>query len=213
MVSVFRFSSVVAFAFSLLTAASAWAQTAQPVGEVVAQRGAATAMRNGQPVSLSSGSSVFVNDQIFTYKGSGVKLKFTDGSEVSVGEEGLLQVDRFAHDRPTNTRNALFTFVRGIFRATVASLAPASSWDVRTETAVASVRSTDWMLAARADLAEVFVHEGSVAVRNIKHPLTPGEVMLFPGDGTDVRPDARPTGPVRWGPPRINNFNARTTVP
>ncbi|MSP88522.1 MAG: hypothetical protein EXQ92_06870 [Alphaproteobacteria bacterium] len=103
--------------------------------------------------------------------------------------------------------------MRGIFRATVASPAPASSWDVRTETAVASVRSTDWMLAARADLAEVFAHEGSVAVRNIKHPLTPGEVMLFPGDGTDVRPDARPTGPVRWGPPRINNFNARTTVP
>jgi hypothetical protein len=207
-----RLSLVKVLALILALATPGPVEAADPVGEVIAQRGVVTAFRAGAAVQLIHGSSVYEGDEIHTYKDAGVKMRLADGSTVAIGESGVFTVANYGYNRGTNTRTALFRTVQSIFRATVTALSPASTFQVQTATAVASVRSTDWMLAARGDLTEVFVSEGSVHVRNIS-PSVAGEVLLTPGDGTDVRPGAAPIGPVKWGPPRITSFTNRTAVP
>ena len=73
------------------------------------------------------------------------------------------------------------------------------------------MRSTDWMLAAKADLTEVFVGEGAVAVRSLNPAIT-AEVMLLQGDGTDVKPNEPPLSARKCGPPRIKAFQDRTAI-
>ncbi len=179
------------------------------VAEVVAIKGAAFIISGGRTQAAALGNAVFQGDQIHAPAGSGAKLRFTDGATMSLGENSLITVHTYTQQG--NNRTAIFEMVSGIFRAVVSPLTGDSVFAVRTPTAVAAVRSTDWMLAARADLTEVFVSDGAVAVRNL-NPTVRAEVVLMPGDGTDVRVDAAPIGPVKWGPPRIRSFTERTTV-
>ena len=203
-----RFLPLIAVLAALLgIGGESFAQTR--VAEVVAIKGAAFITSGGRTQSAALGSAVLQGDQIHAPTASGVKLRFTDGATMSLGENSLITVHTYTQQG--NNRTAIFEMLNGIFRAVVSPLTGDSVFAVRTPTAVAAVRSTDWMLATRADLTEVFVGEGAVAVRNL-NPAVRTEVVLTPGDGTDVRVDAAPIGPVKWGPPRIRSFTERTTV-
>lgn len=207
-VSIRLFPAFIAFLVVLFGAAGgSIAQTR--VAEVVAIKGTAFIISGGRTQTAALGNAIYQGDQIHAPIGSGAKLRFSDGATMSLGENSLITVHTYAQQG--NNRTAIFEMLSGIFRAVVAPLSGDSIFAVRTPTAVAAIRSTDWMLATRADLTEVFVSEGSVAVRNI-NPAVRAEVLLAPGDGTDVRVDAAPIGPVRWGPPRIRSFTERTTV-
>jgi len=81
---------------------------------------------------------------------------------------------------------------------------------VTTGTAIASVRSTDWVIEAKPDDTAVFVVDGRVQVVNRGQT---GGVLLYPGFGTDVRPDSPPTTPKRWGQARVDSALARTRLP
>jgi len=179
------------------------------VAEIVAIKGAAFVTSGGRTQTASLGNPVYQGDQIHAPVGSGAKIRFSDGSTMSLGENSVINVHTYTQQGAGRT--AIFEMLSGIFRAVIMPLTGDSIFAVRTPTAVAAVRSTDWMLAARPDLTEVFVSEGAVAVRNL-NPAIRAEVMLTPGDGTDVRTDAAPIGPVKWGPPRIRSFTERTTV-
>jgi hypothetical protein len=81
---------------------------------------------------------------------------------------------------------------------------------VTTRTAVASVRSTQWIVDAGADSTGVFAIEGRVTVvdRQMR-----GGVILDPGYGTDVRAGEPPSQPKRWGQKRVDDVTARTSLP
>ena len=72
---------------------------------------------------------------------------------------------------------------------------------VRTPSAVASVRSTEWAMRWSNGVSEVFTREGTVAVS-----ANGGSVGLGPGDGVDVSGSGEFKPVVQWKPPRIARF-------
>jgi hypothetical protein len=153
--------------------------------------------------------AVHLGDELRAPAGGGARLRFTDGSAMSIGENTVITVH--AYSQQASTRMTILEMLSGIFRAVVPPLTGDSVFAVRTPTAIAAVRSTDWMLATRSDLTEVFVGDGAVAVRNIDPAIT-AEVVLMNGDGTDVKPNEAPLSPRKWGPPRIRAFEERTNI-
>ena len=188
------------------------AQTAEPVGRVAAVVGTvlvtgADGGSGGEARRLTEGAPVFQGDRIETAAGSRVRLEFVDESVVSLGENCAFTIDWFLYAPAIDLRSVLFLVPRGILRL-AASLVPDSTFELRTNTAVASVRGTDWMAEASGESTAVVVLDGRVAVGNAL-----GTVVLTEGEGTDVAAGEPPTPPVRWGEARIERFLRATAVP
>ncbi len=188
---------------------SGTAQAQTKVADVIALKCTTFVTSGGKTQALAIGGPIYQGDQLRSTAGCGAKLRFTDGSTLAIGENTVMTVHTYAQQG--GNRTAIFEMIGGIFRAIVPPLAGDSVFAVRTPTAVAAVRSTDWMLAAKADLTEVFVGEGAVAVRSLNPAIT-AEVMLLQGDGTDVKPNEAPLSARKWGPPRIKAFQDRTAI-
>ena len=184
--------------------------TTGPAGRVAALSGTALVTRPGEarPRALAPDAPVFQGDRIETTPGSRVKLVFADDTVVMLGEGTTLTVDWFLYAPRIDLRAMLLLVPTGIFRIVVDALIPDSRFEVRTETAVASVRGTDWMAEAGADATAVVVLEGRVAVGNAR-----GEVTLGPREGTTVRRGEPPSPPSEWGQARIDAFERATAVP
>lgn len=194
------YSKLAALVAALMIAFGAGQALAQTkIADVVALKGTTFVTSGGKTQALALGGALYQGDQLHAPQGCGAKIRFTDGSTLAIGENSIITVHTYTQQG--TGRTAIFEMISGIFRAVVAPLSGDSVFAVRTPTAVAAVRSTDWMLAARADLTEVFVGDGAVAVRNLNPTIT-ADVML----------DAAPIGPVKWGPPRIKRFQDATAV-
>lgn len=72
---------------------------------------------------------------------------------------------------------------------------------VRTPSAVAAVRSTEWAMRVHQRVSEVFTREGAVSVK-----ADGGSARLGPGDGVDVSGTGELKPVVQWKPPRIARF-------
>jgi hypothetical protein len=164
-------------------------------------------LRGEKAVLLVRGAEVYRADKIFTYQDARVKLRFVDGTVVAVGSDSRLIVREYLSDDSPAGR--VLEMVQGILRATISAVGGGNSFDIRTRTAVASARSTDWMVEAKPDTSAVFVIEGEVAVGSLE---APGRVVLSAGEGTDVAAGQPPKEPVNWGQARVDDFLARTAV-
>lgn len=74
---------------------------------------------------------------------------------------------------------------------------------VRTPSAVAAVRSTQWAMQVTDGASAVFAREGTVFVFG-----DTGTARLAPGDGVDVSPEGEVRPIVPWGQGRIDLFAA-----
>lgn len=73
---------------------------------------------------------------------------------------------------------------------------------VRTPSAVAAVRSTEWAMRVEDRASAVFARDGTVFV-----VADGGTVRLGPGEGVDVTRGGGVGDVVRWGQPRIDLFD------
>lgn len=187
--------------------AAAWA--AEPIGHVELQQGGVNVERGSVRMPLWPGDPVFLDDRIFTDKDGRVKIGFVDDSVLSVGSDSEVVLDAYRFGRDGRRLHAAITLVLGIVRAVVTAGTPSSVFNVETSVAVASARSTDWLVEAGVDRSAVFVSEGrvEVAVRS-----GGAGAVLTPGLGIDVFA-GRSVGMVkRWGAQRIAEARARTRV-
>ena len=171
---------------------------AQPSATCTVQRveGAAVVSAGGaarRPVE--PGLTLAPNDTLRTPSASRVtldcpdKLKVVVGPDSEVTVEGLLAGDV----RPFGLR--LLDGIAGfIFNGT-------SGVQVRTPSAVAAVRSTEWAMRVHEGVSEVFTRTGSVSVT-----ADGGSARLGPGDGIDVSDTGALKPVVQWRPPRIARF-------
>ena len=201
--------------FFLLTAASwlAAPALAEPapatVGKVVDQRGAVTVIRQDRAVALVIGAPVFRRDQIHTGADSRVKLELIDGTVLAIGSGSQLTVAEYVTDGDQGRLQGAISLLLGILRATVATGLSPGAFDVESRAAVASVRSTDFIMEATNGHCAVLVIEGEVAVSPTSAGTGEG-VTLDAGQGTDVETDSPPTEPKIWGQSRVDAFLART---
>jgi ferric-dicitrate binding protein FerR (iron transport regulator) len=175
---------------------------------VTRQVGTATVLHGVAQTPLSIGAPVAAGDRIVTNTGGRVEVTCDDGSTIIVGEGTNVSLAIFQGDGRSYKR--LLRLLGGILRLHAAPGDQQNRFDVLTETAITSVRSTQWIVDAAPGKTAVFVAEGRVAVSGVGGL---GTVLLAPGFGTDVAAGAAPTPPKAWGQARIDQVMARTTLP
>jgi hypothetical protein len=189
---------------------------AQPVsaGTVEALVGTAVVTRHetGAAGPLVVGAELFEGDRIRTETGARLRLTLRDGSVLTCGEATGLTLNRALYAPAQDSRNFLVRVSFGIVRAVVKLLASPSAFEMHTNTAVISVRGTEWIAEAQPDATAVVSLEGQIGVRNAD-PVVPGAVTLGPGEGVTVKTAAPPPATTVWGDARRNAFIERTTVP
>jgi len=162
----------------------------------------------GLLLPAARGMTLHVGDRVVTGPGGRLEIHATDGTTIIVGEDTTLVLTRFVAPGESQAGQGLLDLIEGILRLQLPR--PWGRFQVVTGTAVASVRSTDWIIDAKMDNTAVFVAAGRVEVVN--RAMT-GAVLLDPGSGTDVKGDAPPTTPKHWGQARIDAVMARTRLP
>lgn len=193
-----------------LLGAPARAET-QVVGDIGRVVGSVTLLRGEERLAAAPGTVVHEGDGLVTGAESKAEILCADGSTLTVGPDSTLSMATFVAE-PGGT--GLLDLISGILRVTLSGRTPWQYFEVRSATAVASVRSTDWIVDASRVKTGVFVVEGEVAVASRQGAEQgAGEVTLTAGQGTDVAVNALPLPPKDWGQARVDDVLARTTIP
>jgi len=101
-----------------MLAGTAFAQT---IGTTTEARNQVTGERNSNVRRLSTGSGVSARETVSTGRASSGVFRFTDGSNLNVGEQSSVVLDRFVYD-PNGGSNAFVRVGKGAMRFTSGSL-------------------------------------------------------------------------------------------
>jgi hypothetical protein len=170
------------------------ALAAAPAGEVDALRGEAYAQAAARRRALELASKVFIGDLVGTAAQSALGMRLGADTQVRLGPEAQLRVDRFL----VNTGGVL-ELARGgmVFEREFAPDKPGVA--VRSPFGLIAVRGTRFFAGPSNNVFGVFVARGVLTVIGQNTA-----VELTAGFGTDiVRPGAEPTPAHAWGAARI----------
>lgn len=187
----------------LVTGAAAATVT---IGRISRSEGTVAALRGSAIVGLAAGDAVFVDDILRTGAASRALIVCTDGLQIAIGPATEMAVRSFVNAEPDRIRIVL-GLLQGITRLIGGLVERGREIEVDTRTAVASVRSTEWLAESTAAGTGVLAIAGEVTVR----ALAGGSVLLRPGEGTDVAPGSAPKTPAIWGAARRRDAVARTS--
>ncbi len=107
--------------------------------------------------TLPSGAS-----KVVTGADTRLRLTCADGVAVTIGADTEVNLEALAGPSGSRT-DAIVELINGI----IGIVAPERTWrafEVRTPLAIASVRSTEWLVENRRDAASIFVRKGRVSV-------------------------------------------------
>lgn len=198
--------------YCLVVVAILWTGSARSddivVGSVIGVRGDVALETAGERHALALRDPVHVADTIVSGAGK-AKIALNDGSIVSVGENSRVVFRDYQ-----STANGLKTrlgLLQGVLHFFVKRSVAGAQFEVDTETAVAAVRGTDWLMEATPDRTSVAVLQGAVAVSGRGESAGPPALLDQPGQGVDVaRGEARM--PVRlWSAERLATTLARAS--
>lgn len=178
------------------------------VGSVLAVRGAVFWDAGGREKPLMATTPVHLEDTIVSTGGK-AKIALNDGTIISVGENSRVRIADYGN--AANGFKTRVSLVSGLLRLLVAKVTPGGRFEVETETAVAAVRGTDWVIESTPERTSVAVVSGAVAVSGREAQAQATVVLDGPGLGTDVRPGSAPTAAAHWGAERYNSILARAT--
>ncbi|MDK3018430.1 FecR family protein [Pseudodonghicola flavimaris] len=139
------------------------------------------------------------NAKLRTRAGARVTLACAGGLEVVVGPDSEVDVVGLLDggSRPLGLR--LIDGIAGFLFASEDD----HGVQVRTPSAVAAVRSTQWAMQVDRRASAIFTREGTVFV-----VTRSGDTRLGPGEGVDVARSGRLRPVTRWGQPRIDRLGA-----
>ena len=211
-----RYSSYATGAFLCLTLLSlalpAFSQSAaaqEVVAHIDAVTGQAFVNRDADRLAAEAGLKVHRLDEVMTYGDGRLRLNFRDGTVITVGPNSRVLVQHYLDTLGgADSRAPLLTLVVGILRAAVPKIG-SLGWSVQTRAAVASSRSTEWIMEARGETTSLVVIAGRVDVMN-----GAGEALLLTGgEGVDITLGAlMPATASRWAAARVIAFAERTSL-
>jgi hypothetical protein len=147
-------------------------------------------------------------DQLVTGVGGRVEMRCPDGSSLVVGERSTVRLSIFITDQ--RPQNAVVELLEGIVRTLLPGGHTWERFDIVTRTAVASVRSTMWIVDVKADSTGVFVEDGNVLVSS---RADQAQIYLPAGYGVDIGVRPAPLESRLWGAARVEDARARTRLP
>lgn len=166
------------------------------VGWVSTLEGAAEVQRAGAAAwaPLSHADGLGLGDQIRTLAESRMKILLRDDSLLTLGESSQLRLDeQVVGEAPVSTFQLLFGTIRAI--ATERYGAAGARFEVKTPTAIAGVRGTEFVAAHDAAKEETLVVGvvDTTVVRAIMDAAAERAVRLGPGQSTRVRRGSYPS--------------------
>jgi hypothetical protein len=195
-----RWLPAVAGALALLAGPAAADQRSCEVAEVAGQ---AILTHDGSPSNVGVGSDLAASDVLRTGPSGRVNVACSDGTRVTIGPDTEINLGSLVGEQDENGSIGL-SLHRGIARF----LAPVRTWgtfNVFGPVAVASVRSTEWIMETPKRGTNVFVLDGVVAVQGKRGD----NVHLSPAYGVDVAADGTMAEPKKWGAKRVADVLAR----
>ena len=192
---------------SLLLPAGA-GQAAETAGDVLAISGECSLDAGGQRVSLKLGDAVHVGDAVEVGAAAKLKLHMVDGSVLALAAGSRLTVEGYT--AAGGARAARLGLPAGLLHAVVSTMSAPSRFEVETATAVAAVRSTDWYLEAKPQVARVGVVDGVVALSS---KATGNAVEIPKGYGARVELGQDPVLPRLWAGQEFEEYRTLTTLP
>ena len=148
------------------------------------------------PRAAQTGQALVAADTVRTQSQSRITMACANNLKVVLGPDSVITVEGLlAAETQTFGLRLLDGIVGFIFKGSGGGV------QVRTPSAVAAVRSTEWAMRWSNGVSEVFTREGAVAVS-----ADGGSVRLGPGDGVDVSDSGEFKPVVQWRPPRIARF-------
>lgn len=161
--------------------------------------GQASLTHEGTRSKATVGTAVATRDIVRTGSNGRVEIVCSDQIVVTIGAETEVGLGSLVGEQGPNETLAM-SLHRGIARF----LAPARTWgifNVHGPVAVASVRSTEWVMETPKRGTNVLVLDGSVTVR----AKTGQGIILGPGHGVDVAADGTMGEAKTWGAERVAN--------
>lgn len=147
-----------------------------------------------------------VGDTIITGKNGRLVLGLSDGSQAVIAPKSKVVIQDLSQSPRT-----LFEVLKGKARIQIEKLGgQPNPYRVNTPTAVIAVRGTIFDVLVNDNDTEVFLHEGEVAVTNLRLPDRP--VILSAGQTTRVFLQRAPNPPGAFKPGR-NDGNFRMAQP
>lgn len=180
---------------ALLGAAPIAPRAAEPFGRVVILEGSALVLRDARRQPLLEGADVRLGDEIRTGDASRLVIESQEGTRIVVGPASEVTLRQRLVSREGGRLELALDLFTGILRLLGGEQGAVPS--VETRAAVASVRSTEWLVQATGVGTAVLALDGEVEVR-----AGTEAVVLHSGEGTDVPVGGAPSRPVTWGQAR-----------
>lgn len=185
----------------VLAAQPALAQ--QRACEVAEVSGEASLTHDGGRAAAEVGAGLAPSDLLRTGPSGRIDVACSDGTRVTLGPDTEINLGSLVGEQD-QTGSIGMSLHRGIARF----LAPVRTWgtfNVFGPVAVASVRSTEWIMETPENGTNVFVLDGTVEVLGKRGD----NVRLEPSYGVDVAADGTMAEPKRWGAERVADVLAR----
>lgn len=169
--------------------------------------GAATLLHDGKRTPATAGAELSAADQLRTGPDGHVEVICSDQTTVTIGAETEINLGSLVGEQGEGETVGM-SLHRGIARF----LAPMRTWgtfNVFGPVAVASVRSTEWIMETPNRCTNVLVLKGRVEVRSKRSE----GVLLGPTYGVDVDKDGTMAKPKQWGAARVDKVMKRLAFP
>jgi hypothetical protein len=170
------------------------------IGTVLAVRGDVFRDHGGNREPLAAKTPLHPADVIVSGAGK-AKIGLNDGTVICVGENSRAQIAEY--QSASNGLKTRLDLKWGVLRLLVNRSSAGGQFEVESETAVAAVRGTDWVVEVTPERTSVAVLQGAVAVSGRGASATAAVLLAVSGQGTDVRRGAPPSAATTWGSERL----------
>jgi hypothetical protein len=190
-------------AAGVLVLAAQPAMAQQRTCEVAEVAGEATLAHDGSRNAAQVGADLATSDVLQTGSSGRIDVACSDGTRVTLGPDTEINLGSLVGEQDDNASIGM-SLHRGIARF----LAPVRTWgtfNVFGPVAVASVRSTEWIMETPKLGTNVFVLDGVVAVQSKRAD----NVHLAATYGVDVAADGSMGEPKKWGAKRVADVLTR----
>jgi ferric-dicitrate binding protein FerR (iron transport regulator) len=161
------------------------------------------------------GTLAHMNDELRTGAKARLQVSFRDSSELTLGENARVVVDRFIFDPDESTGEAVLKTGVGAFRLATGKISELRDKKITVSTPFATigVRGTDfWWGPIDGRFGVLLLSESKVEVRN-----DAGAVLIDKaGYGTDIDPmkgaNGAPSRPYKWKPDKVARALSQTNI-
>ncbi len=160
-----RLLAIAAACFTVIAAFEVRAEVQIGAVQQPEYKGAIGQFATGGEHQLIFSEPIYAEETVLTNGQASTALQFLDNTQLRVGTNSKVRLDKFIYDPGTGTGDALLNFGTGAFRYISGSIGKNHNMRLATPTAVLSIRGTDLVIAVAPDgTTQVAVLNGEIEV-------------------------------------------------